>query len=144
MATVFENTREFSASTHTAADAAAQLGCEIGQIAKSIVFQGLITGEPVLVIASGKHRVDTNIIEAVIGEPVGKADAEYCREKTGYVIGAIPPYGHRERLRTLFDETLCEYDVIYAAAGTQTSVFQTTPQTLMTAADATCVSISME
>lgn len=127
----FENVVEFSASTRTSLEAANQLGCEVGQIAKSIVFRGLKTGKPVLVIASGSHRIDEKKVATLVGEDVEKADANYSREKTGFVIGGIPPYGHPTKIQTLFDESLLQYDIIWAAAGTPNSVFQTTPNELI-------------
>ncbi|MFH1899013.1 MAG: YbaK/EbsC family protein [Patescibacteria group bacterium] len=140
----FENTVVFSQSTRTSLEAANQLGCDVAQIAKSIVFRGLKSGKPVLVIACGNHRIDEKKVAVIIGEPVEKSDADYCREKTGFVIGGVPPYGHLSKIQTLFDESLFQYDVIWAAAGTPNSVFQTTPSELMEKTLATCADVALE
>lgn len=140
----FKNIVEFSASTRTSLEAANQLGCEVAQIAKSIVFRGLETGEPVLVIASGNHRIDEKKVATLIGEPVEKADAHFSREKTGFAIGGIPPYGHSTKIQTLFDESLFQYDIIWAAAGTPNSVFQTTSSELIEKTLATRANVALE
>ena len=140
----FENIVVFSASTRTSLEAANQLGCEVAQIAKSIVFRGSKTGEPVLVIACGDHRIDEKKVAKLVGEPVEKSNANYCREKTGFVIGGIPPYGHSTKIQTLFDESLFQYDIIWAAAGTPNSVFQTIPSELMEKTLATCADVALE
>lgn len=140
----FKNIVEFSASTSTSLEAANQLGCDVAQIAKSIVFRGSKTGQPVLVIASGNHRIDEKKVAILVGEPVEKADVNYCREKTGFIIGGIPPYGHPTKIQTLFDESLFQYDIIWAAAGTPNSVFQTTPNKLMEKTLATRANVALE
>ena len=84
---------QFPAGTRTAADAAAAVGCTVAQIAKSLVFRTR-TGKPVLVIASGVNRVDEQKIAAALGEPIGKADATFVRDATGYAIGGVAPIGH--------------------------------------------------
>lgn len=116
---------EFDAPTRTAAEAAAAIGCEVAQIAKSLVFRA-DSGRAILVVASGPNRVSTAKVAAVIGEAVGKADAGFVREKTGFAIGGIPPIGHEERLATVIDETLARYAEIWAAAGTPNAVFKLT------------------
>ena len=83
-----------AASARTAAEAAAAIGCTVAQIAKSLIFKGKTSGEHILVIASGAHRVDEARVAAAIGEPLGKADADFVRERTGYAIGAVAPIGH--------------------------------------------------
>jgi prolyl-tRNA editing enzyme YbaK/EbsC (Cys-tRNA(Pro) deacylase) len=117
-------------STHTAAAAAAALGCEIAQIAKSIVFRAKLTNRVVLVIASGTNRVDTNRVGALVGEPLEKADAEFVRARTGFAIGGGAPVGHTGPVETFVDEDLFQHGVIWAAAGTPHAVFS------MTASDA--------
>lgn len=121
---------EFLDSTRTAADAAAALGCEVAQIVKSLIFKTRKTGLPVLVLASGKNRVDTKKIRAKLGEKLGKADAEFVREHTGFVIGGVPPLGHVSRMETFLDEDLLQFDTIWAAAGTPYAVFKLTPAEL--------------
>jgi len=122
---------ELPASTRTAVEAAQAIGCQVGQIAKSLVFRKTISGKPLLVIASGSHRVDEDKLEKLVGEPIGKADADFVRQHTGYVIGGVPPVGHREPLETLIDEDLLPYGEIWAAAGTPNAVFRLTPEDLV-------------
>lgn len=110
-------------STRTAQEAAAALRCEVAQIAKSLVFRGEESGDAVLVIASGADRVDEQRLAEVIGEPVGKADADFVRARTGFGIGGVPPVGHAEQIRTLIEERLLAFEPIWAAAGTPHHVF---------------------
>lgn len=142
MKSYFDNVIEFDASTRTAEDAAKQLKCDIGQIAKSIIFRGASTNTPYLFITSGRHRVDEAKAAELTGEPIAKADASFCKEKTGYVIGGIPPYHHREQIQTYIDHTLFSYDSIWAAAGTPTTVFQTTAEDLKEKAHAKIAEIA--
>lgn len=121
---------ELPDSTRTAVEAAQAIGCQVAQIVKSIVFKGKRSMRPVLVIASGINRVDEKKIEALIGEPLGKADADYVRERTGFVIGGIPPLGHVERLETFIDEELLQFTEVWAAAGTPHAVFRLNPSDL--------------
>jgi prolyl-tRNA editing enzyme YbaK/EbsC (Cys-tRNA(Pro) deacylase) len=117
-------------STRTAAEAAAAIGCTVAQIAKSLVFKGRTSGNPILVIASGVNRVNTKRIAALVGEAIDKPDADYVREKTGFVIGGVPPVGHSTPLTTFVDEDLRQFDEIWAAAGTPRAVFKLTPDDL--------------
>lgn len=121
---------ELPGSTRTAVEAAQAIGCQVGQIVKSIIFKSRRSQQPVLVIASGSNRVNEKRIEAQIGEPLGKADAEFVRSKTGFAIGGVPPLGHLESLQTFIDQDLFQYDEIWAAAGTPHAVFRLTPQIL--------------
>jgi prolyl-tRNA editing enzyme YbaK/EbsC (Cys-tRNA(Pro) deacylase) len=121
---------ELPASTRSAAEAAQAIGCRVEQIAKSLVFRGLSTGRPVLAVVSGANRVDEGRLSELIAEPVGKADADYVRQRTGYAIGGVPPVGHVEPLLCLIDEDLLQYDAIWAAAGTPRAVFRLTPADL--------------
>lgn len=132
---------ELADSTRTAAEAAAAVGCEVAQIAKSLVFRGEQTGEPVLVIAAGHHRVNEQRIAVHLGEPIGKANADDVREQTGFVIGGVPPIGHARPLRTLIDEDLLQFDVIWAAAGHPHALFQLTPQALVAMTGGTVVRV---
>ncbi len=122
---------EMPDSTRTAAEAAAAIGCTVAQIAKSLVFRGARSGAPVLVIASGTNRVDPQRLAALIGEPVEKPDADYVRERTGFVIGGVPPLGHSEPIRTFIDRDLLAFEEIWAAAGTPRAVFRLTPDDLV-------------
>jgi prolyl-tRNA editing enzyme YbaK/EbsC (Cys-tRNA(Pro) deacylase) len=121
---------ELPGSTRTAQEAAQAIGCDVGQIVKSLVFKGKRSAKPVLVIASGGNRVNEQKIEALIGEPLGKADADFVRQQTGFVIGGVPPVGHNQPLLTYVDADLLQYSEIWAAAGTPHAVFRLTPQEL--------------
>jgi Cys-tRNA(Pro) deacylase len=114
---------EFDASTRTAADAAAAIGCEVAQIAKSLVFR-TVSGRPVLVVCSGSNRVDEKKVGALLSEKISRPDADFVREKTGYAIGGVAPIGHSTRLQILLDEDLQRLDPIWAAAGTSNAVFR--------------------
>jgi len=114
-------------SARTAAEAAAALGIEVGQIASSIVFK-LPNGEPLLVITSGRHRVDTTLVAQFLDvESLGRADADYVKDASGYSVGGVAPVGWiKPPSKTLIDEALNDYDVIWAAAGHPHAVFPTT------------------
>ena len=115
---------EMPESTRTAADAAKAVGCEIGQIAKSLVFRGLSSGDAILVITSGANRVDEGLVAQAAGERIEKASAGFAKEQSGFAIGGVPPVGHTTRMRTFIDQDLLGYDLIWAAAGTPHAVFQ--------------------
>ena len=120
-------------STRTAQEAAQAVGCQVAQIAKSIIFRGKETQLPVLVVASGVNRIDEKKIGALVGEKIGQAKPEFVREKTGYAIGGVPPLAHASPIRTIIDEDLLQYDRIWAAAGTPKAVFRITPDELVRA-----------
>ena len=122
--------QELPGSTRTAREAADSVGCQVAQIAKSLVFKNKATGEPVLVIASGTNRVDVKKIRAATGLALGRADGSYVKEKVGFAIGGVPPAGHIQPLETLLDPDLKQYDVIWAAAGTPFAVFRLQPADL--------------
>ena len=122
--------QELPGSTRTAREAADSVGCQVAQIAKSLVFKNKATGEPVLVVASGCNRVDLKKIKAATGLELGRADGNTVKEKVGFAIGGIPPAGHIRPLETLLDPDLKQYDVIWAAAGTPFAVFQLKPADL--------------
>ena len=124
--------RESEHVTRTSAEAAAVVGCEVGQIAKSLIFRGAESGRGILVIASGANRVNEAAVAALVGEPIGKADAAFVREQTGFAIGGIPPLGHARPLRVLVDQDLLRYPEIWAAAGTPNSLFRLDPRDLPT------------
>jgi prolyl-tRNA editing enzyme YbaK/EbsC (Cys-tRNA(Pro) deacylase) len=121
---------EFQDSTRTSAEAAARVGCQIGQIVKSLIFRGQASGKPVLVLTSGDNRVDESHISRYAGESIGRADAEFVRATTGFAIGGVPPIGHVQPLETYLDEDLLQYGKIWAAAGTPNAVFEMTPAAL--------------
>lgn len=117
------NVIELPASTRTADEAAKAIGCTIGQIIKSLVFRTKSTHRPILVLASGVNRVNEKAIAKSVGEDITKADADFTREKTGFAIGGIPPIGHKEKLETIIDQDLFQFDELWAAAGTPHAVF---------------------
>lgn len=122
---------ELPASTRTAGEAAQAVGCQVGQIVKSLVFRGRRTHRPVLVATSGANRVNERRLGELVGEPVDKADAEYVRQRTGFAIGGVPPVGHVKPLEILIDTDLMQYEEIWAAAGTPRAVFKLTPAELV-------------
>ncbi len=132
---------ELPASTRTARDAARAIGCQVQNIAKSLVFRGKQTDSPILVIASGKNRVDEAKLSRLAGEPVEKADADFVHRHTGFPIGGVPPIGHIENLETFIDEDLFQYEVIWAAAGTPHAVFELKPSDLLKMANGKVVAV---
>jgi prolyl-tRNA editing enzyme YbaK/EbsC (Cys-tRNA(Pro) deacylase) len=123
---------ESAHSARTSADAAKLVGCEVGQIAKSLVFRTAQTGRPVLVIASGANRVNEWRVGVLLREVLEKAPAAFVREATGYAIGGIPPIGHARPIETFIDEDLLRYKEIWAAAGTPNALFRLPPADLVT------------
>ena len=117
-------------TTRTAEEAARAIGCTVGQIAKSIVFRGVKTARPILVIASGANRVDETKVAARVGEPLAKATADFVRQATGYAIGGVPPVGFSQAIETWIDRDLLEHEVVWAAAGTPHTVFSLEPNSL--------------
>jgi prolyl-tRNA editing enzyme YbaK/EbsC (Cys-tRNA(Pro) deacylase) len=112
-------------AVHTAAAAAAALGVEVGQIANSLIFDA--DSEPLLVLTSGAHRVDTAKVAGLLGAAaVRRATPEFVREHTGQAIGGVAPVGHPKPIRTLVDAALAGYDVVWAAGGIPHAVFPTT------------------
>jgi Cys-tRNA(Pro) deacylase len=122
--------KEFDASTRTAADAAQAIGCTQAQIAKSLVFRAQESGRPVLVITSGSNRVDEKKVAALLGEEIGKADADFVRNETGFAIGGVAPVGHTGPVTVLIDADLQQFAEIWAAAGAPNAVFRLTPADL--------------
>lgn len=132
---------EFEAGTKTAADAAAAIGCEVAQIASSLVF--IADGEPVVVVTSGANRVSEERLAAAVGAgDVRMAAPDEVREATGWSIGGVPPFGHDRELRVLLDESLLEHETVWAAAGHPAGVFPIEPNRLREIADATPVAVA--
>ena len=115
---------EFTESTRTAQEAADRVGCQLGQIVKSLIFEGRSSNKGILVLTSGLNRVDENKISQYAGESIGRADPEFVRTVTGFAIGGVPPVGHVQPLKTYIDEDLFQYTDVWAAAGTPNAVFQ--------------------
>ena len=128
-------------SVHTAALAAEALGCEVGAIANSLLFDA--DGEPVLILTSGSHRVDTGKVAAAIGVgSLDRAKPEFVRAHTGQVIGGVSPIAHPSRIRTYLDPWLRRYDEIWAAAGHPAAVFSTTYDELLAMTGATEIEVA--
>lgn len=121
---------ESEVHTRTAQQAADRVGCSLGQITKSLIFQGQVTHKPILVLTSGANRVDEAKISQYAGEAIGRADPEFVREVTGFAIGGIPPIAHPRPMETYLDEDLLQYATLWAAAGTPNSLFELTPAAL--------------
>ena len=128
-------------TTRSASDAARAVGCQVGQIVKSLIFEGQISHTPILVAASGANRVNERAIEQSVSEPVKMAKPDYVRQMTGFAIGGVPPVGHDRPLKVFIDKDLLQYDQIWAAAGTPHAVFKLTPDDLKTITAGTVISI---
>jgi len=122
---------ELAASTRTSAEAAAAVGTTVAQIAKSLIFRAMPSDKPVLVIASGVNRVDEAKLAALLGERISRPDAEFVRNRTGFAIGGVPPFGHPTRLRTVIDRDLLALGELWAAGGTPNAVFRLTAAQLV-------------
>ncbi|MGN8118168.1 YbaK/EbsC family protein [Labrys sp. 22185] len=119
----------FAEGTHTAAEAAASVGCSVAQIAKSIIFR---SGEmPILVVASGINRIDRAKVGAALGRKVERADPAWVEATTGFAVGGVAPVGHLAPALILIDEDLLVLDPVWAAAGSPTHAFRTTPADLV-------------
>ena len=127
-------------AVHTAALAAQALGCEVGAIANSLLFDA--AGSPVLILTSGAHRVDVVRVAATLGVPaLRRAEADFVREHTGQVIGGVSPLAHPRPVPTYLDTWLQRYDVIWAAAGHPAAVYSTTYAELAAMTDATEIDV---
>jgi prolyl-tRNA editing enzyme YbaK/EbsC (Cys-tRNA(Pro) deacylase) len=135
---------ELPASTRSAAEAAQAIGCQVGQIAKSLVFKTRTSQCPILVIASGVNRVDLRQVSELTREKISQADADFVRQQTGFAIGGIPPVGHSQPLETFIDADLLNHEHIWAAAGTPHAVFQLTPADLVTMTGGHVASIKLD
>ena len=132
--------KRFPEGTRTAPAAARAVGCEVGQIVKSLVF--MADGEPVLALTSGANRADTSKLAALLGgAEVRRASADEAREATGFAIGGTPPLGFGRPIRVLMDRDLQAYDEVWAAAGTPDAVFRIRPSDLQRAAGAEVVDL---
>jgi prolyl-tRNA editing enzyme YbaK/EbsC (Cys-tRNA(Pro) deacylase) len=121
---------EFEQSTHSSAEAAAAIGCDVAQIAKSMLFRAA-DGTPVLVVASGTNRVDEKKVAAFLGQKVSRADAAFVLDRTGFAVGGVPPVGYATAPVTFLDRDLQAYPQIWAAAGSPNAVFALTPADLV-------------
>ena len=127
--------RQFAESTRTAQEAAQAIGASLGQIVKSLVF--LADGKPVLVLASGPNWVDTAKVAQQLGaSQVRRASADEVRDATGFAIGGVPPFGHTQPLPVFLDRDLLQFEAVWAAAGTDNTVFAVEPKRLAEASGA--------
>ncbi len=122
---------EFPESTRTAQEAAEAVGCQVGQIVKSLIFQRQPSGQAILIAASGSNRVNEKQIKVLLGEKIVRADAEFVRQVSGYPIGGVPPLAHDQKIETIIDQDLLQYEQVWAAAGTPNAVFRLSPQQLV-------------
>jgi len=134
---------ELPGAARTARAAADFLGCDVAQIANSLVFRLEASGAPLLVMSSGARRVDVARLATLAGEPVGKADAAFVREQTGFAIGGVPPVGHVRPPRTFVEESLAAHGEIWAAAGHPHTVFRLTYADLLRITGGTPVSAAV-
>jgi prolyl-tRNA editing enzyme YbaK/EbsC (Cys-tRNA(Pro) deacylase) len=134
--------REFPEGTRTAADAAAAIGCALGQIVKSLVFS--VDGETVVALVSGENQLDVAKlgVAAASTAKAKRADADAVRAATGFPIGGVPPFGHSTDLRVFVDADLLDYDVVWAAAGTPHTVFAVEPSALVAATGGTVADVA--
>lgn len=134
--------RRMGASTRTAEEAAAQCGCTVGQIVKSLVFQGAESGRLYLFLVSGSRQLDLAKATALTGESLKRAEPRHIRDETGFAIGGVSPIGHRIAIPAFADEALLEFEQVWAAAGAHDAVFAAEPKALMTAAHAKVADIA--
>lgn len=131
---------EFPAGTETATDAAAAIGCETAQIASSLVF---LADQPLVVVTSGANEVDTRRLATLRGVHTARlADPDEVVDVVGYEVGSVPPFCHDQSVPVYLDETLTEFDTVWAAAGTSSAVFSIAPDRLVECADATVVDVT--
>ncbi len=117
-------------STRTAADAAEACDCSIGQIVKSMIFEGSDTGNLKLLLVSGAHDVDLTRAKTFFGEPLQRADPKRVRTETGFAIGGVSPIGHKSEIETWMDAELLNYEAVWVAAGAPNAVFSVSPSSL--------------
>ncbi|MDX1686398.1 MAG: YbaK/EbsC family protein [Candidatus Promineifilaceae bacterium] len=133
---------ELPDSTRTAQEAAQAIGCDVAQIVKSLVFKTRDEERSVLILTSGSNRVDVKKVGRAVDETIVKADADFVRDHTGFVIGGVPPVGHLDPPITIIDEDLLQYGEIWAAAGTPFAVFRLTPDELLEIAPGRVLDVS--
>lgn len=134
--------RRMGESTRTAEDAAAACGCDVGQIVKSLIFKGQQSGDLVLLLVSGAHRVDLDRASLTVAEPLIRADAHEVRARTGFAIGGVSPIGHLETPRIWIDRDLLAKPVVWAAAGAPDAVFSIAPDVLKTVTAAKVIDLA--
>jgi prolyl-tRNA editing enzyme YbaK/EbsC (Cys-tRNA(Pro) deacylase) len=122
---------ELPGAARTAQAAADFLGCSVAQIANSLVFRAQASDSAILVMSSGARRVDVGRLASVLSEPVGKADADFVRTRTGFAIGGVPPVGHTDVKRIMVEKSLAAHRELWAAAGHPHTVFRLTYDELL-------------
>lgn len=135
--------RRMGASTRTAEEAAAQCGCTVAQIVKSLVFQGEASGKLFLFLVSGSNQLDLAKAALLAGEPLKRADPRHIRDETGFAIGGVSPLGHLIAIPVFADKSLLAFDVVWAAAGAHDAVFAAEPSALIAAARATTADLAV-
>jgi prolyl-tRNA editing enzyme YbaK/EbsC (Cys-tRNA(Pro) deacylase) len=133
---------ELASPVRTAADAAAAVGCDVSQIAKSLIFMTRQSRRPVLVITSGANRVNEKTVATLVGEPLSRATPGFVREHTGFAIGGVPPLGFSRPLETFVDLDLIALTEIWAAAGHPNALFKLTPEELLAMANGRVVTVT--
>ena len=135
----------FEETTRTAVDAAAAIGCTVGQIVKSLVFT--VNEQPLIALVSGSNQLETRKLAELLGvgrKQVKRANADIVRSATGYAIGGVPPFGHATALPVYVDRDLTDYVTVWAAAGTPNTVFEITPAALIQATDGIVADLAAE
>jgi Cys-tRNA(Pro) deacylase len=132
---------EMQETTRSAMDAAQAVGCQVEQIVKSLIFKGKQTHKPILVLAGGANRVNVKSLGKLVSESIKMADADFVREKTGFVIGGVPPLGHLHPLETFIDEDLIKYEEVWAAAGTPNALFKLASEDLQRITNGQVISV---
>ena len=133
---------ELAESTRTAEEAAAAVGCQVGQIVKSLVFRGKTSGKGIFVAVSGANRVNEKLFREIVGEKIERATPEFVREQTGFAIGGVAPVGHLQVMDSYIDQDLLGYGEIWAAAGTPNALFRLSPDDLIRLNGGTIVSVA--
>jgi Cys-tRNA(Pro) deacylase len=123
--------KELPESTRTALEAANAVGCQLGQIVKSLVFQTGKGLKPILILTSGKNQVNENKVAQLLEQEIKFAPARFVREQTGFAIGGVSPFGLKKDIPIFIDEDLLKYKIIWAAAGSHNAVFSISPQDLV-------------
>jgi prolyl-tRNA editing enzyme YbaK/EbsC (Cys-tRNA(Pro) deacylase) len=134
--------KELPASTRTANDAAEAIGCEVAEIAKSIIFRTVKSRQPVLVIASGVNRINTQLVEQALGETLEQPDGKWVKETLGFAIGGVPPIGFQIKFPVFIDQDLLKFETIWAAAGTPNAVFSMPANALVNLTGGQVIAIS--
>ncbi len=132
---------ELPASTRTALEASRAVECYVGQIVKSLIFEGISSQKPILILTSGSNQVDENLVSTEVGEKIKFASAEIVRIETGFAIGGVSPFGLKKKISKYIDVDLLQYPFIWAAAGSPNAVFSIHPDILVNSVGAKVISV---